>query len=56
MSVFFLALFLPPQFATLPAGFDTGVLMPLLIVIPLAAGAVWLLRHQSARVAPRRES
>lgn len=56
MAVFVLALWLPPQIANLWLGPDIGALVPLLIVMPLAAVALWLLRQQSARATARRET
>jgi UPF0716 family protein affecting phage T7 exclusion len=56
MSVFLLAFRLPAELAGLWAGRDIGALVPLLIVLQLAAAAVWLLRHQSARTTASRES
>ena len=54
MSLFVLALWLPAGTAGL-VPLDIGQEVPLLIVIFLAAVAVWLLRRQSARIPARRE-
>jgi hypothetical protein len=54
--VFLLAMLLPPGIDSLAAGPDIGAEVPLLIVIAVAAVAVWLLRRQSARAPAPRES
>jgi hypothetical protein len=54
-AVFVLALWLPPGIAGFVTGPDIGQEVPLLIVIALAAVAVWRLRRQSARVSASHE-
>jgi hypothetical protein len=51
-SVFLVSVFLPMGLASF-AFFNIGQALPLLIVIPLAAFAVWRLRRQSARFTAR---
>jgi hypothetical protein len=55
-AVLMLADWLPAGIAGLVPGPDAGAEVPLLIVIPAAAFAVWRLHRQSARVSPRRDS
>lgn len=50
MAVFLLADLLPVGISGLVPPFDLGAAMPMLIVIPLAAVAVWQLHRQSARI------
>jgi len=56
MAVFLLANLLPSGILSLTAGPDIGADLPLLIVIAVAAVAVWQLRRQSARVTAGPES
>jgi hypothetical protein len=55
-GVFVLAQFLPAGVASLVDGPDIPSALPLMIVIAVAPLAVWLLRLQSARAIPERES
>jgi hypothetical protein len=54
--VFLLAMLLPPGIGGLAAGPDIGAEVPLLIVMAVAAIAVWQLHRQSARARTHRES